>query len=113
MKDWVSNGHNYPKAPTLSPIEQLTLDFARLVAGKHDGVLVDDDLPDYPNDWNATIEAIEARDWKWCAEKGLDYRSAEIVFSGNNYIDDSCYITDPKCTALMRAAVLAAKRKIK
>lgn len=83
----------------MTDIEQLTLDFARLVAGYPDaiwsyprkslredsrpfllgkerlaneeesaslpGLLVRDHLPDYPNDWTATIGAIEVRGWEW------------------------------------------------
>lgn len=93
-------------------LKQLTLDFARLVAEKHDGVLIDDDLPDYPNDWNATIRAIEAKGWMWSMSHGHTNRLAMvgIVKDGHIFRDEMPLSKkEPPCVALMRAAVEAAK----
>lgn len=112
---------------TLTDIEQLTLDFARLVAGYPDAAFygahlrdgsassIGQLLPDYPNDWNATIGAIEARGLIW--ERKV-HRSRHFKDSVVYYVSDaewnvtkseSVNTDEPHCIALMRAAVEAAK----
>lgn len=110
----------------MNDLEQLTLDFARLVAGipearYFEGRLVVPlagywhGLPDYPDDWNATIRAIEARGLIW--ERKV-HRSRHFKDSVVYYVSDaewnvtkseSVNTDEPHCIALMRAAVEAAK----
>ena len=110
----------------LSSIEQLTLDFARLVAGYEnaqcsEGRLIFrsfvnwQKLPDYPNDWDATIGAIEAPEWMWSMSKGYDTRLAMIgiVKDGRVFRDETPLSKkEPPRVALMRAAVEAAKHSL-
>lgn len=67
---------------------------------------------DYPNDWNATIRAIEAKGWMWSMSHGHTNRLAMvgIVKDGHIFRDEMPLSKkEPPCVALMRAAVEAAK----
>ena len=72
---------------------------------------------DYPNDWNATIRAIETRGWEWWTSNFLlppdkDYkgmRQAFVAPKHGPYISGYSKLDEPPCVALMRAAVEAAK----
>jgi hypothetical protein len=113
----------------MTPIEQLTFDFARLVADYPEAEYAKDltpgrfwknhkshtFIPDYPNDWNATIGAIEARGWLWVMSKGPETRFANVGDHPGYVFGDEklTKLNEPPCTALMRAAVETAKSQEK
>jgi hypothetical protein len=123
----------------MTPIEQLTLDFARLV-GYPDAEYAKDIttpgrfwknhkshtfIPDYPNDRNATEKAIEALGliWErkvhrsWNFTNGLPFKDTVVYYVSdaewNVTKSERVNTGESPCIALMRAAVAVVKAEEK
>lgn len=103
----------------LEELAEISLAFAREVAGHPDAYWVHTrphwtlcapgvpvSLPDYTNDWNATIAAVEARGWTFQVMSGRKmHRDATVrngsgvAFYGHGELDA------PRATALCLAAI--------
>ena len=108
-----------PEGVEMKAIEDMTaaeisLAFAREVAGYPeanalpgyepriaDGAM----LPDYANDWNATIVAIEAKGWSFQLMSGpVVHRDATVRADGKAFYGHG-ELDEPRAIALCRAAI--------
>lgn len=64
-------------------------------------------LPDYANDWNATIAAVEAKGWTFTSWVTCSFRGASVrTFHGRGESDE------PRAIALCRAAIKCARAEV-